>query len=115
MQSITTAPALTAVLLSAVSVNAISTVAGGYRAFGDACDYALGLDFDRDGLLDLYVAGYFDERHDLWNLASTRIMQSSFEFATNGAVRRRGTASIGFPRGFTVTLDLEQGRLIEKL
>ncbi len=42
------------------------------------------LDYDRDGLLDLYVGGYFSERHDLWHLETTRIMQSSFEFATNG-------------------------------
>jgi len=42
------------------------------------------LDYDRDGLLDLYVGGYFSEKHDLWNLDTTRIMQSSFEFATNG-------------------------------
>jgi hypothetical protein len=53
-----------------------------------------------------------------WNRsdANTRILVNyGFEFATNGAVRRRGTASLGFPRGFTVTLDLEEGRLIEKL
>ena len=43
------------------------------------------------------------------------LVNYGFEFATNGAVRRRGTASLGFPRGFTVTLDLEEGRLIEKL
>jgi hypothetical protein len=43
------------------------------------------------------------------------LVNYGFEFATNGAVRRAGTASIGFPRGFTITLDLEQGRLIEKL
>ena len=43
------------------------------------------------------------------------LVNYGFEFATNGAVRRRGTASIGFPRGFTITLDLEEGRLIEKI
>ena len=43
------------------------------------------------------------------------LVNSGFEFATNGAVRRRGAASLGFPRGFTVTLELEDGRLIEKL
>ncbi len=42
------------------------------------------LDFDRDGFVDLYVAGYFREDIDLWNLSSTRIMQESFEFAQNG-------------------------------
>lgn len=46
------------------------------------------LDYDRDGLLDLFVTGYFHERVDLWNLADTRIMQSSFEFAQNGGINR---------------------------
>lgn len=42
------------------------------------------IDYDRDGLLDLYVAGYFGEDVDFWDLKTTRIMQESFEFATNG-------------------------------
>jgi hypothetical protein len=42
------------------------------------------IDYDRDGLLDLYVAGYFREEVDLWHLKTTRIMQASFEFARNG-------------------------------
>lgn len=42
------------------------------------------LDYDRDGHLDLYVAGYFREDVNFWNLSTTRIMQNSFEFATNG-------------------------------
>lgn len=42
------------------------------------------IDYDRDGLLDLYVTGYFREDVDLWNLKTTKIMQASFEFATNG-------------------------------
>ena len=45
------------------------------------------IDFDRDGLLDLFVTGYFREDTDLWNLQTTRIMQDSFEFATNGSHR----------------------------
>lgn len=49
---------------------------------------AVWLDSDRDGWLDLYVAGYFREEVDFWNLASTRIMQNSFEFATNGGTNR---------------------------
>jgi hypothetical protein len=45
---------------------------------------AVWFDFDRDGLLDLYVAGYFRSDIDFWHLKSTRIMQHSWEFATNG-------------------------------
>ncbi len=42
------------------------------------------IDYDRDGLVDLYVCGYFRDDVDLWKLDDTRIMQSSFEFANNG-------------------------------
>ena len=45
---------------------------------------AVWLDFDRDGLLDLYVTGYFRSDIDFWHLRSTRIMQHSWEFASNG-------------------------------
>lgn len=38
-----------------------------------------------------------------------------FEFAINGAKRRRGVVAIGFPASLSVTLDLEEGRLIENL
>ena len=38
-----------------------------------------------------------------------------FEFAINGAKRRRGVVTIGFPASLSVTLDLEEGRLIENL
>lgn len=54
-------------------------------------------DFDRDGFVDLYLTGYFRADVDLWKLASTRIMQSSFEFANNGGdnvlLRNRGDGS----------------------
>ena len=42
------------------------------------------IDYDRDGQLDLYLGGYFAGEHDLWNLATTRIMQDSYEFSNNG-------------------------------
>jgi enediyne biosynthesis protein E4 len=45
---------------------------------------AVWFDFDRDGLLDLYITGYFRSDIDFWRLASTRIMQHSWEFASNG-------------------------------
>jgi hypothetical protein len=49
---------------------------------------AIFLDYDRDGLLDLYVTAYFRDSVDLWNVTSTRIMHNSFEFATNGGKNR---------------------------
>src|SRR5258708_5392689 len=45
---------------------------------------AVWIDFDRDGLLDLYITGYFRSDIDFWHLNSTRIMQESWEFASNG-------------------------------
>ena len=45
---------------------------------------AVWFDFDRDGLLDLYIGGYFPKQHNLWNVTTTRIMQESFEYANNG-------------------------------
>ncbi len=44
---------------------------------------AIWLDYDRDGLLDLYLTAYFRDV-DLWHLSTTKIMHNSFEFATNG-------------------------------
>ena len=49
---------------------------------------AIWLDYDRDGLLDLYITAYFRDDVDLWHLTTTRIMHDSFEFATNGGKNR---------------------------
>ena len=51
-----------------------------------------------------------------WNRkpSNSRILVNyGFEFATNGARRRSGMASLGFPGNLSVTLDMEEGRLIE--
>jgi enediyne biosynthesis protein E4 len=45
---------------------------------------AVWLDFDGDGRLDLFLAGYYPERLNLWQLANTRMMPESFEYANNG-------------------------------
>lgn len=42
------------------------------------------LDFDRDGRLDLFVGGYWDDALDLWHLSTTKMMPESFEYAKNG-------------------------------
>ena len=42
------------------------------------------LDYDRDGRLDLFLAGYWPDNVDLWKLETTKIMPESFEYATNG-------------------------------
>jgi hypothetical protein len=52
-----------------------------------------------------------------WNRGNPRALiqvNYGFEFATNGARRRNGIASITFPSGLTVTLEMEEGRLIER-
>jgi hypothetical protein len=45
---------------------------------------AVWLDYDRDGKIDLFLAGYWPEDVDLWHLKTTRIMPESFEYANNG-------------------------------
>ena len=53
-----------------------------------------------------------------WNFAGSEsriLINYSFEFATNGAKRRAGTAQFSVPGNLSVTLDLEQGQLIEHL
>lgn len=45
---------------------------------------AVWFDFDRDGMLDIFLGGYFQEDLNLWDLQTTRIMPESFEYAKNG-------------------------------
>jgi hypothetical protein len=55
------------------------------------------LDYDRDGRLDLFIAGYWADDVNLWRLTTTRIMPESFEYAANGGrkylLRNRGDGS----------------------
>jgi hypothetical protein len=52
------------------------------------------LDYDRDGFIDLFIAGYWPDDVDLWRLKTTVIMPESFEYANNGGrkylLRNRG-------------------------
>jgi hypothetical protein len=45
---------------------------------------ALWLDYNADGLIDLFLGGYFPEEVDLWNLDHTAVLTESFEYAQNG-------------------------------
>jgi enediyne biosynthesis protein E4 len=45
---------------------------------------AIWLDYNCDGYLDLFVAGYWHEDVNLWHLRTTKIMPESFEYANNG-------------------------------
>jgi enediyne biosynthesis protein E4 len=45
---------------------------------------AIWLDYDRDGNLDLFLAGYWHESVNLWKLDTTKMMPESFEYANNG-------------------------------
>ncbi len=55
---------------------------------------AIWVDYDCDGYLDLFVAGYWPESLNLWHLKTTRMMPESFEYANNGGrkylLRNRG-------------------------
>jgi hypothetical protein len=42
------------------------------------------LDYDRDGLVDLFLAAYWPDNVRLEKLENTRMMPESFEYATNG-------------------------------
>ncbi|TAJ14200.1 MAG: CRTAC1 family protein [Planctomycetota bacterium] len=64
-----------------------ATAASGLRRWINA-NTACWLDYDRDGFLDLFTAGYFADDVNLYELETTRIRQNSFEFATNGGKKR---------------------------
>ena len=48
------------------------------------CQHRIWFDYDRDGLLDLFLGGYYSEDVDLWHLKTTKMMPESFEYAKNG-------------------------------
>jgi len=45
---------------------------------------AIWLDFNHDGLLDLFIGGYYSSKYHLSHLTTTRIMPESFRYANNG-------------------------------
>ena len=45
---------------------------------------AVWFDFNNDGLPDIFLAGYYDEKYDLTSLSTTKIMPESFRYANNG-------------------------------
>ncbi len=45
---------------------------------------AIWVDYDGDGKLDLFLAGYWQDDVNLWKIADTKIMPNDFQFATNG-------------------------------
>lgn len=45
---------------------------------------AIWFDYDRDGLLDIFLGGYYSESVNLWHLETTKMMPESFEYAKNG-------------------------------
>lgn len=55
------------------------------------------LDYDRDGRIDLFIAGYWPENLNLWALETSQVMPESFEYAKNGGrkylLRNRGDGS----------------------
>ena len=59
------------------------TAGSGLPAWVNA-NSAIWFDFNKDGLLDLFIGGYFNEKYDLENLTTTKIMPESFRYANNG-------------------------------
>ncbi len=65
---------------------------------------AIWLDYDRDGNLDLFIAGYWADDVNLWKLETTEVMPESFEYANNGGrkylLRNKGKDKEGRWLGF---------------
>lgn len=45
---------------------------------------AIWLDYNSDGLIDLFIGGYFPEDLDLWDLDRPTVLTESFEYSQNG-------------------------------
>ncbi|MCL6523550.1 MAG: CRTAC1 family protein [Thermoflavifilum sp.] len=45
---------------------------------------AIWLDFNNDGLLDLFIGGYYSEKLNLFHTHTTKVMPESFRYANNG-------------------------------
>ena len=87
----------TAARSSSTTIEGQRFVAVGERAGLPAwvnANSATWLDYDRDGRLDLFIAGYWADDVNLWKLETTKIMPESFEYANNGGrkylLRNRG-------------------------
>jgi hypothetical protein len=65
---------------------------------------AVWLDYNCDGFLDLFIAGYWADDINLWDLDNTTIMPDTFEYAKNGGhkylLRNRGKDKRGKWLGF---------------
>lgn len=86
------------------------TAAAGLPAWVNA-NSATWFDYDRDGRLDLFIAGYWPDRVDLWRLETTRIMPESFEYANNGGgkylLRNKGDGTF---ENTTAAMGIRSGR-----
>src|SRR2546426_4628765 len=66
--------------------------------------------YDRDGLLDLYVGGYYRSDIDFWHVKTTRIMENSFEFRSE-----EHTSELQSPCNLVCRLLLEKKKNLPRL